>query len=54
MGRVGPFNNFDLKPQFRNTQNVEMFWVYFASVLSILGVIGVIIIWRIINKGKRK
>jgi hypothetical protein len=54
LGRVGPFYNFDLKPQFRNTQNVEMFWVCFASILSILGVIGVIIIWRIIKKGKSK
>jgi len=54
IGRVGPFYNFDLKPQFRNTQNAEMFWVYFASILSISGVIGVIIIWRIIKKGGSK
>jgi hypothetical protein len=54
MGRIGPFKNFDLKPQFHNTQNVEMFWIYFASILSILGVLGVIIIWRLIRKGKIK
>jgi hypothetical protein len=46
LGRVGPFQDFDLKPQFRHTREVEMFWVYFASILSIMGVLGVIIIWR--------
>ena len=50
-GRVGPFHDFDLKPQFRYTQDVEMFWVYFASILSMLGVLGVVIIWRKMKKG---
>ena len=54
IGRIGPFYNFDRKPQFQTTQDGEMFWVYFASVLSILGIIGVIVIWQKVKKGKSK
>lgn len=50
IGRIGPWINFDLKPQFRQTHNVEMFWVYFASVLSILGIVVVIFIWMKLKK----
>jgi hypothetical protein len=50
IGRIGPLRNFDLKPHFRQSQNVEIFWVYFASGLSILGIIIVIIIWLKIKK----
>jgi hypothetical protein len=53
IGRIGPWKNFDLKPYFRQTQNVEIFWVYFASGLSILGIIIVIIIWSKL-KNQRK
>lgn len=53
LGRTNLFTNFDVKTQFRSTHNVEMFWVYFASLLSILGILGVIIIWRIIKKKQK-
>lgn len=53
LGRTGPWINFDVKPQFRSAHNVNMFWVYFAAILSVLGVLGVIIIWKIIKKNKK-
>ena len=54
LGRTGPWINFDVKPQFRSTHNMEMFWVYFATVLSILGILGVIIVWITIQRAKNK
>ncbi|GAA4941048.1 hypothetical protein GCM10023314_12480 [Algibacter agarivorans] len=50
LGRTGPWINFDVKPEFRSTHNVSMFWIYFAAILSILGILGVIIIWLYIKK----
>lgn len=53
LGRIGPWINFDLKPQFQSTHHANMFWIYFAAILSILGILGVITIWIIIrHKGK--
>jgi hypothetical protein len=54
IGRLGLYNNFDLKPQFREITEFNIFWVYFASILSILGIIGTIIIWLKIRKSKNK
>jgi hypothetical protein len=56
LGRTGPWINFDVKPEFRSTHNVNIFWVYFAAILSVLGILGVTIIWLNIkrNKGKNK
>ncbi|MDH5412757.1 MAG: hypothetical protein OEW87_01345 [Flavobacteriaceae bacterium] len=54
LGRTGPWINFDVKPEFRSTHNVNMFWIYFAAILSILGILGVIIIWLNISRTKRK
>jgi len=53
LGRTGPWNNFDVKPQFRSTHNVDMLWIYFAATLSVLGIFGVIIIWIVIKKAKK-
>lgn len=50
IGRVGPWINFDVKPKFRALQDVEMFWVIFAATLSILGILGVIIIWLLTKR----
>lgn len=50
LGRTDLFLNFDVKPQFKSTHEVDMFWVYFAAILSILGILGVIIISIIIRK----
>ena len=54
LGRTGPWINFDVKPQFRSSHEVNMFWVYFAAILSILGILGVIIIWIMIKRSSRK
>ena len=49
VGRVGPWINFDIKPKYWVTPYVHWNWVevYFAASMSVLGVIGVIIIWRL-------
>jgi hypothetical protein len=45
LGRVGPWINFDRKPEYRSLYDVDLFWVYFAAILSVLGIIAVITIW---------
>ncbi|MFC1957040.1 hypothetical protein ACFLVY_01955 [Chloroflexota bacterium] len=47
LGRTGPWFNFDVKPEYHSSYSFEWFWVWFAAVLSVLGVIGVIVIWRL-------
>jgi N-glycosylase/DNA lyase len=42
--------NFDKKPEYRLSVKADMFWVYFASILSVAGVIGVILIGKRIKK----
>lgn len=54
IGRVGPWINFDVKPEYRESYTFSWFWVYFAAILSILGVMGVIVIWQIIRNKERK
>jgi len=46
-GRMELWKNFDVKPEYHASYSVDLLWVYFALVLSILGVIGVIFIWRL-------
>lgn len=53
LGRTGPWINFDVKPEHHPTYTFEWFWVYFASILSVLSVTGVIIIRGIIRRNKR-
>ena len=54
LGRTGPWVNFDVKPEYKNSYTFEWFLVYFAGILSILGIVGVIVIWQIIRiKGKK-
>ncbi|MFP4564222.1 MAG: hypothetical protein ACLFRY_13040 [Spirochaetia bacterium] len=50
LGRIGPWDNFDIRPEIRPTYTYDIFWVYFAAILAVLGVIGVIVIWRIIRR----
>ena len=52
-GRVGPWKNFDLKPEFHSTEKVEMFWLYFAGVMSVAGIIGLIAIWAFLTGNER-
>jgi hypothetical protein len=54
LGRIGPWENFDLKTQFQQNQTGDKFWLYFASVLSLLGIIGVVVIWWKIRKNRTK
>jgi hypothetical protein len=48
LGRVGPWKDFDIKPEHRALPAVD--WnlgeVYFAAIMSVLGIIGLLIIWR--------
>jgi hypothetical protein len=52
LGRTGPWTNFDVKPIYHASYTFDWFWVWFAAVLSILGVIGVILIWRLRRRSK--
>ena len=54
LGRTAPFLNFDVKPAYRSSHQVDLFWVYFAAILSILGILGVIIIFRLIRRAGKK
>ena len=45
LGRTGPWVNFDIRPEYQSTYTFNYFWVWFAAVLSILGIIGVVVIW---------
>ena len=47
LGRTGPWKDFDVRPDKRADHNERWTWaqVVFASVLSVLGVIGVLVIW---------
>jgi hypothetical protein len=49
MGRVGPWIDFDVRPEHRALHHETWSWteVYFASIMSVLGIAGVIVIWRI-------
>lgn len=47
LGRIGPWIDFDRKPEYRPLQYSEWGWLYFAGIMSVLGVIGVIVVWRI-------
>lgn len=52
LGRTGPWKNFDVKPIYHSSYSFEWFWVWFAAILSVLGVIGVIVIWRLRRRAK--
>lgn len=48
LGRFEPWLNFDVRPEFHHDHAERWTWgeVYFASTMSVLGVIGVLVIWR--------
>ena len=55
LGRTGPWLNFDVRPEYHESYTFEWFWVYFAAILSILGLIGVVVIWQLIRyRSKRE
>ena len=56
LGRVGPWIDFDVRPEQREMHFTRWTWteVYFAAALSVLGIIGVIVIWYIIRNRKNQ
>ena len=55
IGRVGPWINFDVRPEHHAAHAETWTWtgVYFAAIMAVLGVIGVIIIWLLIRRAKK-
>lgn len=55
LGRVGPWVNFDVRPEHIEAHANTWTWtgVYFAAILSVLGIIGVIVIWILIRRAKK-
>jgi hypothetical protein len=49
LGRTGPWVNFDVRHEYLAIHPEICSWagVWFAGIMSLLGVLGVIIIWRI-------
>jgi len=45
MGRLGPWIDFDYKPAYRPLNYNEWGWLYFAVIMSVLGILGVLIVW---------
>jgi len=56
LGRVGPWIDFDVRPEQRAIHYTRWTWtgVYFAAIMSVLGIIGVITIWYIIRSRKNQ
>ncbi len=55
LGRVGPCINFDVRPEHMASHAETWTWagVWFAAIMSVLGVIGVIVIWILIRRAKK-
>lgn len=56
LGRVGPWVDFDVRPAERALHATRWTWgeVWFAGVLSVLGVVGVVVIWRLRRRAARQ
>jgi hypothetical protein len=56
LGRTGPWVNFDVRPAFHASHGERWTWadVWFASIMSVLGIIGVVVIWRIRVRNRRR
>lgn len=53
LGRVGPWIDFDRRPEFRLGQPEQLFWVFFPAGMALLSVIAVVTVWRL-NRSLRK
>jgi hypothetical protein len=55
IGRMGPWIDFDVRPEQRAIHYTRWTWgeVYFAATLSVLGVIGVFVIWAVRKRTKK-
>ena len=56
LGRVGPWIDFDLRPEQRELHYTRwtMNEVYVAAILTAMGIIGVLIIWFILRHKKKQ
>jgi hypothetical protein len=47
VGRVGPWIDFDVRPEqrVRRSMGWDQGWLTFAVIMSVLGVVGVVVIW---------
>lgn len=48
LGRTGPWRDFDVRPEARRDHDERWTWaqVVFAGVMSVLGVIGMVLVWH--------
>jgi hypothetical protein len=55
LGRTGPFLNFDVRPEHQALHHTRWTWtgVYFASIMSVLSIIAVLIIWHFRRKRRK-
>lgn len=55
LGRIGPWIDFDVRPEQRALHSTRWSWgwLYFAAVMSVLGVLGVLIIWRYRRRARK-
>jgi hypothetical protein len=55
LGKTEGFHNFDVRPEHyeEHAETWTWFGVWLAAILSILGVIGVIVIWRLRRRAGR-
>jgi hypothetical protein len=55
LGRVGPWINFDVRPEYHeaHSDTWTLTGVYFAAIMAVLGLIGVIIIWKLIRRANK-
>lgn len=56
MGRAGPWIDFDVRPEQLAMHGERWTWtgVWFAAIMAVLGVIGVIVIWILIRRARKK
>ena len=54
-GRIGPWINFDVRPEHHAAHAETWTWagVWFAAIMSVLGVMGVLIIWILIRRANK-
>ena len=55
IGRVGPWIDFDVRTEQRALHSTRWTWqdVYLASILTILGLIGVFVIWTLRRRARK-
>ena len=55
LGRTAPALNFDVRSsQVHHYGDTSWFWVWFAALLALLGVAGVVVIWRIRIRNRKR